>query len=93
MWRGGRGRCFMSLRCLRESGRYPERTFILEPTLVPPVLDPAKWEDFPAFRETFLMYFTEPPANWGSVRTALFAVGRRSSGPLAPPVWPIPIQD
>jgi hypothetical protein len=29
----------------------------------PPVLDPAKWEDFPAFRETFLMYFTEPPAN------------------------------
>ena len=34
-----------------------------EPPAVPPGLDPAKWEDFPAFRETFLMYFTEPPAN------------------------------
>jgi hypothetical protein len=34
-----------------------------EPPAAPPVLDPAKWEDFPTFRETFLMYFTEPPAN------------------------------
>jgi hypothetical protein len=29
----------------------------------PPRITPAAWEDFPAFRETFLMYFTEPPAN------------------------------
>jgi hypothetical protein len=34
-----------------------------EPPALPPVLDPAAWEDFPVFRETFLMYFTEPPAN------------------------------
>ena len=27
---------------------------------VPPVIDPAVWEDYPAFRETFLMYFTPP---------------------------------
>lgn len=31
--------------------------------VVPPIIDPAAWEDFPVFRETFLMYFTEPPAN------------------------------
>jgi hypothetical protein len=29
----------------------------------PPRIAPAEWEDYPAFRETFLMYFTEPPAN------------------------------
>ncbi len=27
---------------------------------VPPIIDPAAWEDYPAFRETFLMYFTPP---------------------------------
>jgi hypothetical protein len=32
-------------------------------TATPPRIAPAAWEDFPAFRETFLMYFTEPPAN------------------------------
>ena len=33
-----------------------------EPPLAatPPTIDPAAWEDFPAFRETFLMYFTPP---------------------------------
>ena len=30
---------------------------------VPPLIEPSAWEDFPAFRETFLMYFTETPAN------------------------------
>jgi hypothetical protein len=34
-----------------------------EPPTLPPILDPVAWEDFPVFRETFLMYFTEPPAN------------------------------
>lgn len=29
----------------------------------PPRIAPATWEDFPVFRETFLFYFTEPPAN------------------------------
>jgi hypothetical protein len=37
----------------------------------PPRIIPAAWEDFPAFRETFLMYFTEPQAN-----AALRIVGR-----------------
>lgn len=40
-------------------------------TATPPRITPAAWEDFPAFRETFLMYFTEPPAN-----AALRVVGR-----------------
>lgn len=34
-----------------------------KPPALPPILDPAAWEDFPVFRETFLMYFTEPPPN------------------------------
>jgi hypothetical protein len=34
-----------------------------EPPAIPPLIEPALWEDFPVFRETFLMYFTEPPAN------------------------------
>lgn len=33
------------------------------PPALPPVLDPAAWEDSAVFRETFLLYFTEPPAN------------------------------
>lgn len=40
-------------------------------TATPPRIIPDAWEDFPAFRETFLMYFTEPPAN-----AALRVVGR-----------------
>jgi hypothetical protein len=32
------------------------------------VIDPAAWEDYPAFRETFLMYFT-PPGYAGALRT------------------------
>ena len=28
-----------------------------------PIIDPATWEDFPVFRETFLMYVTEPAHN------------------------------
>jgi hypothetical protein len=34
----------------------------------PPVIDPAACEDFPAFRETFLMYFT-PPGYADALRT------------------------
>ena len=34
-----------------------------EPPAIPPLIEPTAWEDFPVFRETFLMYFTEPPAN------------------------------
>jgi hypothetical protein len=30
---------------------------------VPPTIDPAKYEEFPTFRETFLVFFTDPTAN------------------------------
>jgi hypothetical protein len=33
------------------------------PVAVPPVIDPPRFEDFPAFRETFLGIFTEPDHN------------------------------
>jgi hypothetical protein len=39
------------------------------PPAVPPVIDPATWEDFPAFRETFLMYVT-PPGYAAAIRKA-----------------------
>jgi hypothetical protein len=35
----------------------------MEPPSIPPALNPTAWEDFPVFRETFLLYFTEPPSN------------------------------
>jgi hypothetical protein len=35
----------------------------------PPVIDPAAWEDFPVFRETFLAYISEPKFN-AALRTA-----------------------
>jgi hypothetical protein len=38
------------------------------PAATPPVIDPAAWEDYPAFRETFLMYFT-PPGYAAALRT------------------------
>lgn len=31
--------------------------------VVPPIIDPAAWEDFPVFRETFLLYITDPAYN------------------------------
>src|SRR3954447_5137451 len=41
-----------------------------EPPLAggPRTTDPAAWEDYPAFRETFLMYFT-PPGYAAALRT------------------------
>ena len=33
------------------------------PPALPPVIDPAHFEGFPAFRETFLLYFSEPKGN------------------------------
>jgi hypothetical protein len=35
----------------------------------PPIIDPASWEDYPIFRESFLMYITEPKHN-AALRTA-----------------------
>ena len=31
--------------------------------VTPPTIDPAAWEDFPVFRETFLLYVTDPSYN------------------------------
>lgn len=36
--------------------------------VTPPTIDPARWEDFEGFRESFLVYFTRPDAN-ASLRT------------------------
>ena len=33
------------------------------PVAIPPVIDPSRFEDFPAFRETFLAIFTTPEHN------------------------------
>jgi len=33
------------------------------PPAIPPIIDPARFEDYPAFRETFLLFFTDPTAN------------------------------
>jgi len=39
------------------------------PPALQPATDPAAWEDFPAFRETFLMYIT-PPGYAAAIRKA-----------------------
>jgi hypothetical protein len=59
-----------------------------EPPAVPPVIDPASWEDFPVFRETFLMYITPPgyAAALRKVGEMLFSVILESYDPW--PGWP-----
>jgi hypothetical protein len=60
----------------------------LEIPAVPPVIDPNAWEDYPAFRETFLMYFT-PPGYAHALRTVgemLHTMILESSRPW--PGWP-----
>jgi hypothetical protein len=47
----------------------PELPDSTPPPAVPPAIDPAAWEDFPAFRETFLMYIT-PPGYAAAIRKA-----------------------
>jgi hypothetical protein len=39
------------------------------PVAAPPIFDPDSWEDFPVFRETFLMYVT-PPGYSSALRQA-----------------------
>jgi hypothetical protein len=55
---------------------------------VPPVLDPAAWEEFPVFRETFLMYITPPgyAAALRKVGEMLFTMILESYDPW--PGWP-----
>ncbi len=40
---------------------------VMQPA-VPPIISPAAWEDYPIFRETFLLYVSEPEFN-RSLRT------------------------
>jgi hypothetical protein len=47
----------------------PELPDSTPPPARQPAADPAAWEDFPAFRETFLMYVT-PPGYAAALRTA-----------------------
>jgi hypothetical protein len=47
----------------------PELPDSTPPPAVPPAIDPAAWEEFPAFRETFLMYVT-PPGYAAAIRKA-----------------------
>ena len=51
----------------------------------PPAIDPAAWEAYPAFRETFLMYVT-PPGHAAAIR----GFGELLYGLLleTPPEWP-----
>jgi hypothetical protein len=46
------------------------------PTVVPPVVDAADWEEYPTFRETFLLRFTDPEINaaFRAVGGALFSI-------------------
>lgn len=55
---------------------------------LPPVIDPASWEDFPVFRETFLMYITPPgyAAALRKVGEMLFSMILESYNPW--PGWP-----
>ncbi|HTG34745.1 MAG TPA: hypothetical protein VLB76_17630 [Thermoanaerobaculia bacterium] len=55
------------------------------PPTVPPVIAPTAWEDFPAFRETFLMYVTPP-----GYSAALRAMGEMLYSLLldSPAEWP-----
>src|SRR6476661_6795604 len=63
----------------------PELPDSTPPPAVPPAIDPASWEDFPAFRETFLMYVTPP-----GYSTALRAMGEMLYSLLldSPAEWP-----
>jgi hypothetical protein len=66
----------------------PELTDSTPPAAVPPEIDPNAWEDYPAFRETFLMYFT-PPGYAEALRTVgemLHAMILESYDPW--PGWP-----
>jgi hypothetical protein len=47
----------------------PELPEVYPPAAVPATIDPSAWEDFPVFRESFLMYVSEPSFNV-ALRTA-----------------------
>lgn len=57
------------------------------PLAVTPPIDPARWEDFEGFRESFLLYFTTPEANAGlrATATLLYDLVLEASPVLMPP--------
>ena len=66
----------------------PEQNESTPPAAVtPPTVDPARWEDFEGFRETFLLYFTRKPDNAAlrTVATLLYDLVLESGNILMPP--------
>jgi hypothetical protein len=57
------------------------------PAVTPPTIDPARWEDFEGFRESFLLHFTRKPDNAAlrTVATLLFDLVLEASTALIPP--------
>ena len=56
--------------------------------LTPPALDPARWEDFNGYRETFLLYFPDPVANAALRRCADLYYQLILESPLVMPEQP-----
>jgi hypothetical protein len=56
--------------------------------LTPPTLDPARWEDFNGYRETFLVYFPDPVANASLRRCADLYYQLILESPLVMPEQP-----
>jgi hypothetical protein len=56
------------------------------PAVTPPTIDPARWEDFEGFRESFLLYFTRKPDNAAlrTVATLLYDLVLDSGSTLMP---------
>ena len=57
------------------------------PVVTPPVIDPANWEDFEGFRESFLLHFTRQADNVAlrGVAVLLFDLVLEASTTLIPP--------
>ena len=57
------------------------------PAVTPPTIDPARWEDFEGFRESFLLYFAKQPDNAAlrTVATLLYDLALEASTALLPP--------
>lgn len=48
----------------------PDQSESTRPAIPPPIVNPATWEDFNGYRETFLLHFPDPVTNAALRRTA-----------------------
>jgi hypothetical protein len=64
----------------------PEQSQSTPPLAVTPPIDPARWEDFEGFRESFLLHFTKQPDNAAlrTVATLLYDLALEASTALLP---------